>query len=144
MKRNIRARYLAPVVGIAAALSLSGAALAANPPPSGQSGSDMMGTKQSSQVSNENESKLSGTVSSIDKAAETVTVKGLLLSKTFHANASTIDRLKVGEKVEVTYSKQGESFYASEISQLPENGSQPGSSASPSSSPSSAPNTGYE
>jgi hypothetical protein len=147
MKREVQTRYLVALTA-AAALFIAGAATAADPPQSGQSSSSQqgqqMGSDQSSQssTSSSEAKRLSGTIRSIDSAAGTVTVKGLFLSKTFHADASVLQGLNIGDKVDVTYSEQGSTFVASQITRLPESSGssrQQPSSESPSRAPQSSP-----
>ena len=160
MKNQQHAERMFAVIGVAVALALSQAAFGADPSSSSsdQSGSSRssMGSDRSmgssSQSSTENQEHASGSIRSIDTSAGTVTVKGALLSKTFHVDSSALQGLKVGDRVDVTYTKQGDQLTASQITPSSESSSGSSSSSygagsssrnpSPSSSSSSGPSSG--
>jgi hypothetical protein len=148
MKKEVQIRYLVLVLAGAAALFLAGAAIAADPSQSGQSSSSdkQMSSDQSSQSSTPSSEakRLSGTIRSIDSSAGTVTVKGMFLSKTFHADPSVLQSLNIGDRVDVTYSQQGSTLVASQITRSQESSGssqQQPSSESPSRTPQSSPST---
>ena len=132
MKSKVQVRYLVPLMSVATALLLSQAAIAADPPQGDQSGK-YMESDQSSQGSSASTASqhVTGTIRSIDTSAGTVIIKGALMSKTFKADASALQGLNVGDRVDVTFSKQGDSLVASQISRSSESsGSQPSSEPS--------------
>jgi len=127
MKKKLQVRYVVSLMSVVAALALSQVAVAADQSSSysSQSGKSMNSDQSSSSSQNSpsnasNQERVTGTIRSIDASAGTVTVKGALLSKTFHADASQLQGLNVGDKVDVTYSKQGDTLTASQISRSSE------------------------
>ena len=80
-----------------------------------------------------------GRVSAIDTWDQTVTVTGFLLDKTFQIvsgteivvgskTVATLDDLKIGDRVQVRYHKNGKSLVADRITDTSENNTQHGSS----------------
>src|SRR6266404_5026969 len=105
----------------AAALLLVATAWADNDPNSGASTPAPPG--QSDTSNNQREQQLTGRITAIDTSAQTVTVKGTLLSKVIkvgsdaqiavEGNASaTLSDLKVGDRVEVGYRMEGDTLTA--------------------------------
>lgn len=93
-----------------------------NPPPvqADQPGS------QSGSSGDQRVRQIGGRISAIDTAAQTVTVKGILLGKTIKVGsdaqiavegktAATLGDLNVGDRVEVSYHRQGDTLVAERI-----------------------------
>src|ERR1051326_4248468 len=106
----------------------------ASPPPAQSDQPGSSGEQQSMRIS--------GTISAIDTAGQTMTVKGLLLSKTLKVGSdaqiavegktgATLSDLKVGDHVEVSYRKEGSTFVAERITRSASKESQGGSSGPP-------------
>ena len=120
MNRNVVTKMI--VVGMAAALcAVAPLAVQGAPPPSEPS-------TPASQAPAKTEPQLetSGRIKAIDQQKQTVTIKGMVLEKTFdvpatasivvkgNENASLSD-LKVGEKASVTYHSEGDKLIAQKI-----------------------------
>jgi len=95
--------------------------------------------------------QVEGRISAINLAKETITVKGMLLGKTIHLGSdaqiaiegkspATLSDLKVGDRVEVRYHRDGDSLAADQITRL---GSKESSSGSSSTTQTPAPATTY-
>lgn len=90
-------------------------------------GANAPSSAQSGASSAQQDLRFSGTVSAVDPTAQTVTVKAMVRSKTFHLAAdaqimvegksnATLGDLKVGDRVEVTYRDQDNTSVAQRIS----------------------------
>jgi Domain of unknown function (DUF5666) len=121
------------------ALVFAAVALAENDPNSGAN----QPPAQSDQPGNSGEQRamrLTGTISALDATAGTMTVKGTLFGRTMKVGSSaqiaiegktgaTLGDLKVGDRIEVTYHKEGDTFLADRVTRLASKESPGGSSA---------------
>ena len=141
MKRTRCNYWLGAGLG-AAALLLVATAWADNDPNSGASTPAPPG--QSDTSNNQREQQLTGRITAIDTSAQTVTVKGTLLSKVIkvgsdaqiavEGNASAaLSDLKVGDRVAVSYRAEGDTLTARRITRT-SSGSKESQGGSPSGS----------
>jgi Cu/Ag efflux protein CusF len=123
MKRA-RCNYWLGTSLAAAALLMVATAWADNDPNAGANAPAQPG--QSDTSSDQREQRVSGRITAVDTAAQTITVKGTLLSKVIkvgsdaqiaiEGNASAaLSDLKVGDRVEVSYRTEGDTLIAQRI-----------------------------
>ncbi len=107
----------------AAALLLVATAWAEDPPAGGNPPSQ---SSPSDASSNSREQRLTGRITAIDTAAQTVTVKGTLMSKVIKVGSdaqiavegntsAALSDLKVGDRVEISYRAEGDTLTARSI-----------------------------
>ena len=124
MKRTRCSYWLG--TGLAAALLATTAWADNNDPNSGANMPAQPSQSQSDTSSNQREQRLTGRITAIDTAAQTVTVKGTLLSKVVKVgsgaqiavegnSSGALSDLKVGDRVEVSYRMEGDTLTAQSI-----------------------------
>ncbi len=127
--RSIRCSYWLGAGLGAAALLLVATAWADNNDPNANAGAGTPGQSSQSQSdtsSNQREQRLTGRITAIDTAAQTITVKGTLMSKVIKVGSdaqvavegktsAALSDLKVGDRVEVGYRMEGDTLSAQSI-----------------------------
>ena len=141
--RSIRCSYwLGAGLGAAALLLVATAWADKNDPNAGANTPPQPG--QSDTGSNQREQRLTGRITAIDTAAQTITVKGSLMSKVIKVGSdaqvavegktsAALSDLKVGDRVEVGYRMEGDTLTAQSITRT-SSGSKGSQSGSPSGS----------
>jgi len=142
MFMNAMMRSWLLVFGLGVAMVLVSVTARATTDPNADTNAAAQGS-ESSATNDQGLPQVSGTIKAIDLAAETITVKGLLLSKTVTVRAeaqigvegkpnASLSDLNVGDRVLVIYHRSGQTLVADKVTRSEANNQSSGSSPSPS------------